>query len=126
MCLLIKRICQIHQHLDAVASVARGTRGVHHVHAVEVALHGQVVLIAAAGEQGALAGLDTKFTLDNDETYELFEKHIDRLVTRLESKGYTCKIQFEKGHEEVDFVEDFLKQGQSVGNLQRFSFDVKA
>ena len=70
--------------------------------------------------------LDTKFTLDNDETYELFEKHIDRLVTRLESKGYTCKIQFEKGHEEVDFVEDFLKQGQSVGNLQRFSFDVKA
>ena len=47
-----------HQHLDAVAGVARGAGGVHGLHAVEVTLHGQVVLIAAASEQNALAGLD--------------------------------------------------------------------
>ena len=47
-----------HQHLDAVAGVARGAGGVNSLHAVEVTLHGQVVLIAAASEQNALAGLD--------------------------------------------------------------------
>lgn len=70
--------------------------------------------------------LDTKFTLQNDETYDLFEKHIDRLVTRLEAKGYNCEIQFDHGKTEMDFVEDFLKQGQAVGNVARFSFDVRA
>ena len=70
--------------------------------------------------------LDTKFTLENDETYDLFEKHIDRLVQRLEAKGYNCEVQFDHGKTEVDFVEDFLKQGQAVGNVTRFSFDVRA
>lgn len=70
--------------------------------------------------------LDTKFTLENDETYDLFEKHIDRLVQRLEAKGYNCEVQFDHGITEVDFVEDFLKQGQAVGNVTRFSFDVRA
>ncbi|MBR5337260.1 MAG: flagellar hook-length control protein FliK [Lachnospiraceae bacterium] len=70
--------------------------------------------------------LDTKFTLDNDESYKLFEDHIGELVTRLEAKGYNCSVKFELGNEPIDFVEDFMKQGQSVGTSQRLSFDVRA
>ena len=73
--------------------------------------------------------LDTKFSLGSDEVYDLFEKHIDKLVARLEAKGYNCKIHFEKNEDEkggIDFVEDFLKQGSSVGTMQRFSFDMRA
>ena len=69
----------LHEHLDAVAGVARGAGGVDHVHAVEVALHGQVVLIAAAGEQGALAGLDSDLgavRLTGDHTEDLLGKRV--------------------------------------------------
>jgi len=70
--------------------------------------------------------LDTKFTLDDDLSYKLFEDHIDELITRLEAKGYNCTVKFEMGNEQIDFVEDFMKQGQSVGVVQRFQFDVRA
>lgn len=70
--------------------------------------------------------LDTKFTLDNDLSYKLFEDHISELTTRLEAKGYNCKITFDMGNEPVDFVEDFMKQGQNAGVSQRLSFDVRA
>ena len=52
---------QAHEHLDGVAGVAGGAAGVDHVHAVEVALHLQVVLVAAAGKHDALAGADALF-----------------------------------------------------------------
>ena len=70
--------------------------------------------------------LDTKFTLDNDLSYKLFEDHISELTTRLEAKGYNCKITFDMGNEPIDFVEDFMKQGQNAGVSQRLSFDVRA
>ncbi len=70
--------------------------------------------------------LDTKFTLDDDLSYKLFEDHISELVTRLEAKGYNCSVKFEMGTQQVDFVEDFMKQGTSVGAPGRLSFDVRA
>ena len=50
-----------HEHLDAVAGVAGGAGGVDLVHAVEVALHLEVVLVAAAGQEHALGALDGVF-----------------------------------------------------------------
>ena len=50
-----------HEHLDAVAGVAGGAGGVDLVHAVEVTLHFEVVLVAAAGQEHALGALDGVF-----------------------------------------------------------------
>ena len=47
-----------HLHLDAVAGDVRGTRVVDAVAAVEVAVHLHVALVAAGGQQDALARLD--------------------------------------------------------------------
>ena len=58
--------------------------------------------------------------------FVLFEDHISELTTRLEAKGYNCKITFDMGNEPIDFVEDFMKQGQNAGVSQRLSFDVRA
>ena len=49
---------EAHEHLDGVAGVAGGAAGVDHVHTVEVALHLEVVLIAAAGKHDALGSAD--------------------------------------------------------------------
>ncbi len=66
----------------------------------------------------------THFFLEDEKSFDFIEKHLDILTERLKGKGYNVNVTAENKEEKVDFVSDFLKQGQSVGKVHRYSFDV--
>jgi len=71
--------------------------------------------------------VDTKFYMDNDESYALIKAHMSELEERLRLKGFNCNIYVESEGKKVNFVEDFLKKdAPSTGQLHRYSFDVRA
>ncbi len=71
--------------------------------------------------------VNTKFYMEDDLSYELILKNAEILAERLEEKGFSCSIDAVQEKKEVDFVEDFLKQGQSAGKMvHRYSFDMRA
>ncbi len=66
---------------------------------------------------------------DTDEIVDFMSANIHFLSERLEEKGYTCNISVEgnASEKEIDFVKDFLKaEDKSVGEVHRYSFDVRA
>ena len=70
--------------------------------------------------------LETKFTLEDEKTIDLFANNIEKLNKRLNDKGYNCKIEFDTSAKDVNFVDDFLASGKSAGvPMQRYSFDVR-
>ncbi len=70
--------------------------------------------------------VSTNFFMEDEAALDLIEEHIDELTARLNDKGYNCTVTVSNDSKDVDFVDDFLKQGQSVGSLHRYSFDVMA
>ncbi len=71
--------------------------------------------------------LETNFYLDSDEAYAIIQKNMPVLESRLEKKGYNCKMTVVNEGKHVNFVEDFLKKDQpSAGRLHRYSFDMRA
>lgn len=71
--------------------------------------------------------VDTDFFFDNDDSFQLVKEHLPELEKRLEEKGYHCKISVTNEKKNVNFVEDFLMKDQpAVGQLHRYSFDMRA
>ena len=73
--------------------------------------------------------VSTDFYMTDDVSFELIQKNLPMLQAKLEKLGYSCNLSVNHDEEEqkVDFVEDFLKQGMSVGNgIHRYSFDMTA
>lgn len=71
--------------------------------------------------------LSTNFYLDDDASFELVQAHLPILEARLAAKGYNTNISVNNESKQVNFVEDFLKKDQpSVGQLHRYSFDMRA
>jgi len=70
----------------------------------------------------------TNFYLADDMSYQLILDHMEILEERLAKKGYQVKIQVMNQEENVNFVEDMLKQQtpSAGGMVHRYSFDVRA
>lgn len=68
------------------------------------------------------------FYLADDMSYQLILEHMDQLEERLAQKGFHAKIEVKNQKEDVNFVEDMLKQGMpsAGGMVHRYSFDVRA
>ena len=68
----------------------------------------------------------TNFYFAEDMSYEIVEKHLPLLETRLNKKGYTCSFEIAKEGKKIDFVNDFLRKDlPTAGTLHRYSFDVR-
>lgn len=71
--------------------------------------------------------VNTRFYMEDDAAFDLIMAHADELAARLEEKGYNCKVEAVNDRKEIDLVEDFMKAGQSAGQMiHRYSFDIKA
>lgn len=73
--------------------------------------------------------VDTKFYMENDESYELVKNNIHILNDQLSALGYNSKITVENDQKPVNLVKDVLEKDVSVsktGSLQRYSFDMRA
>ncbi len=68
----------------------------------------------------------TKITLEKEASLDLFAAHIHELTESLQKKGYVVETSLEMGEAKPDFVDDFLLKGEKGGEVNRFSFDVKA
>jgi len=68
----------------------------------------------------------TNFYFSDDASYELVQKYLPVLETKLNQKGYNCTFTVSNEDKKVDFVQDFLKKDMpSAGVLHRYSFDVR-
>lgn len=71
--------------------------------------------------------VSTDFYMTDDVSFELIQKNLPMLQEKLEKLGYSCSLNVNHDEEKVDFVEDFLMQGMSVGgDIRRYSFDMTA
>lgn len=71
--------------------------------------------------------VQTVFYMEDDKSFELIQNNIHILQDKLDSLGYSCKIDVQNDEHPVSFVDDFLKQDQKTGGtIQRYSFDVRA
>ena len=70
--------------------------------------------------------VSTNFFLEDESAFDLIEEHIDELTNRLKDRGYNVTSSVTNEAQKTDFVNDFLKEGQSAGTLHRYSFDVMA
>ncbi|MEE3480820.1 MAG: flagellar hook-length control protein FliK [Lachnospiraceae bacterium] len=71
--------------------------------------------------------VDTKFFMEDDDSYRLIQNNIHILADRLEALGYAPKISVEPGEKPVNLIEDILeKDAGTAGSLQRYSFDMRA
>lgn len=71
--------------------------------------------------------VDTKFYMEDDDSYRLIQNNIHILADRLEALGYAPKITVEPGEQPVNLIEDILeKDAGTAGSLQRYSFDMRA
>ncbi|MDD6148689.1 MAG: flagellar hook-length control protein FliK [Lachnospiraceae bacterium] len=73
--------------------------------------------------------VSTSFYFDNDDSFHLVLAHIDELQEKLRAKGYNSEISVNRGNEDskVNFITQVVdKELPKTGNLQRYSFDVRA
>lgn len=71
--------------------------------------------------------VDTKFFMEDDDSYRLIQNNIHILADRLSALGYSPKISVEPGEKPVNLIEDILeKDAGTAGSLQRYSFDMRA
>lgn len=73
--------------------------------------------------------VSTSFYFDNDDSFHLVSAHIDELQEKLRAKGYNSEISVNRGNEDskVNFITQVVdKELPKTGNLQRYSFDVRA
>ncbi|MDY5578210.1 MAG: flagellar hook-length control protein FliK [Lachnospiraceae bacterium] len=72
--------------------------------------------------------INTKFTLDNDDSMKLIEEHLDELKKRLETLGYSVEIsaETEKIEKNKTAFEKVLEADRPKHDVKRFSFDVRA
>lgn len=70
--------------------------------------------------------VNTNFYFSDDDSYELVQKYLPVLETKLKQKGYNCTITVTNEEKSVDFVQDFLRKDlPAAGKLHRYSFDVR-
>ncbi len=76
-----------------------------------------------------LGSTDVSVYFDNDDSFHLVSAHIDELQEKLRAKGYNSEVSVNRGNEDskVNFITQVVdKELPKTGNLQRYSFDVRA
>ena len=70
--------------------------------------------------------VNTNFYFSDDASYDLVQKYLPVLETKLKQKGFNCTLTVTNEEKKVDFVKDFLKKDiPATGALHRYSFDVR-
>lgn len=71
--------------------------------------------------------VDTKFFMEDDISFQIIKNNIHILEQKLNDLGYNCTINVENDSKAVNLIEDFMKtDSKTAGNIQRYSFDVRA
>lgn len=70
--------------------------------------------------------VSTDFYMDNDISFQLIEKNLPVLESRLNKMGYNVTATVKNESKPMDFVDDFIKHEAPVGGVRRYSFDVTA
>lgn len=68
----------------------------------------------------------TKFYLADDAALDLIAENIDVLNKRLEKRGYSMTAEFVQREEEINVMEEMIKQDKNISVLSGYSFDARA
>ena len=70
--------------------------------------------------------VSTKFYLQDDSTLDLIADHIDILNERLNKRGYRMSASFSHQDENLNVMEEMIKQDKNISILSGYSFDARA
>lgn len=70
--------------------------------------------------------VDTQFTLDNDESMQIVEKHLPELKQHLEKKGYQVEYSVSSSYVPTSTLNTILEKDETHTKIKRYSFDIRA
>lgn len=70
--------------------------------------------------------VETKFFVQDTKSRALLEKNIELLQDALNEQGFSFSSSFENKKKEVDLVKDFVAADKPIGDMKRYSFDLRA
>ncbi|MBO4395055.1 MAG: flagellar hook-length control protein FliK [Eubacterium sp.] len=66
------------------------------------------------------------FYTDNEKTEALFRKNMDMLKDAINEQGFAFQSTMNPKEKDIDIVKDFIAQEAPVGDMKRYSFDLRA
>jgi flagellar hook-length control protein FliK len=70
--------------------------------------------------------LNLSFVMNNQESFLLLDSHLEKLNQSLTNKGFLVHSQVTVEEEtQVDFIDDFLSQGENKPEVKHYSFDMR-
>ena len=66
------------------------------------------------------------FYTDRKETEALFSRNMDMLKDAINEQGFAFQGTMNPKEKEMDIVKDFLSAEAPVGDMKRYSFDLRA
>jgi hypothetical protein len=99
---------------------------------IKAFLHLALVQLGATDIEGSMKGKDvsTNFTLDNDVSMKLVEKHLPELKEKLERRGYhteySVKGSYEANQDNKSITETVFTTQEHEVQGKRYTFDVRA
>ena len=70
--------------------------------------------------------IETKFFVEDKKTRRLLETNIELLRDAMNEQGYSFTSEFSTKEKDIDIVKDFIAQDKPIGDMKRYSFDLRA
>lgn len=70
--------------------------------------------------------IETKFFVEDKKTRRLLETNIELLRDAINEQGYSFTPEFSTKDKDIDIVKDFIAQDKPIGDMKRYSFDLRA
>ena len=70
--------------------------------------------------------IETKFFVEDKKTRRLLETNIELLRDAMNEQGYSFTSEFSTKDKDIDIVKDFIAQDKPIGDMKRYSFDLRA
>lgn len=70
--------------------------------------------------------IETKFFVEDKKTRRLLETNIELLRDAINEQGYSFTSEFSTKEKDIDIVKDFIAQDKPIGDMKRYSFDLRA
>ena len=70
--------------------------------------------------------IETKFFVEDKKTRRLLETNIELLRDAINEQGYSFTSEFSTKDKDIDIVKDFIAQDKPIGDMKRYSFDLRA